>query len=39
MQVLVPVKRVLDYKVNPCVKTDGTRVDLTNVMMSINPFD
>ena len=39
MKVLVPVKRVLDYNVKPRVKADGTGVDLTNVKMSMNPFD
>jgi len=37
--VLVPVKRVIDYNVKPRVKMDGTGVDLTNVKMSMNPFD
>ena len=39
MKVLVPVKRVIDYNVKPRVKMDGTGVDLTNVKMSMNPFD
>ncbi|MFA5964606.1 MAG: electron transfer flavoprotein subunit beta/FixA family protein [Sphingomonas sp.] len=39
MKVIVPVKRVLDYNVKPRVKPDGTGVDLTNVKMSMNPFD
>jgi electron transfer flavoprotein beta subunit len=39
MKVLVPVKRVLDYNVKPRVKSDGTGVDLSNVKMSMNPFD
>ena len=39
MKVLVPVKRVIDYNVKPRVKLDGTGVDLTNVKMSMNPFD
>lgn len=39
MKVLVPVKRVLDYNVKPRVKADGTGVDLSNVKMSMNPFD
>lgn len=39
MKVLVPVKRVLDYNVKPRVKADGSGVDLTNVKMSMNPFD
>jgi len=39
MKVLVAVKRVIDYNVKPRVKMDGTGVDLTNVKMSMNPFD
>jgi electron transfer flavoprotein beta subunit len=39
MKILVPVKRVIDYNVKPRVKADGSGVDLTNVKMSINPFD
>ncbi|MEE8270647.1 MAG: electron transfer flavoprotein subunit beta/FixA family protein [Alphaproteobacteria bacterium] len=39
MKILVPVKRVVDYNVKVRVKTDGTGVDLTNVKMSMNPFD
>ena len=39
MKVLVPVKRVIDYNVKPRVKPDGTGVDLSNVKMSMNPFD
>jgi electron transfer flavoprotein beta subunit len=39
MKVLVPVKRVLDYNINPRVKSDGSGVDLANMKMSINPFD
>lgn len=39
MKILVPVKRVIDYNVKPRVKTDGTGVDLSNVKMSMNPFD
>ena len=39
MKILVPVKRVIDYNVKPRVKPDGTGVDLTNVKMSMNPFD
>jgi electron transfer flavoprotein beta subunit len=39
VKVLVPVKRVIDYNVKPRVKMDGTGVDLTNVKMSMNPFD
>ncbi len=39
MKILVPVKRVIDYNVNPRVKPDGSGVDLSNVKMSMNPFD
>ena len=39
MKVLVPVKRVVDYNVKVCVKSDGTGVDIANVKMSMNPFD
>ena len=39
MKVIVPVKRVLDYNVKVRVKADGTGVDLSNVKMSMNPFD
>ncbi len=39
MKILVPVKRVLDYNVKPRVKSDGSGVDLSNVKMSMNPFD
>src|SRR6266480_3761781 len=39
MKVLVPVKRVVDYNVKVRVKPDGTGVDVTNVKMSMNPFD
>ncbi|MBN9146300.1 MAG: electron transfer flavoprotein subunit beta/FixA family protein, partial [Novosphingobium sp.] len=39
MKIVVPIKRVLDYNVKPRVKGDGTGVDLSNVKMSMNPFD
>lgn len=39
MKILVPVKRVVDYKVNVRVKSDGSGVELANVKMSMNPFD
>ncbi|MBX9710585.1 MAG: electron transfer flavoprotein subunit beta/FixA family protein, partial [Xanthobacteraceae bacterium] len=39
MKVLVPVKRVIDYNVKIRVKADGTGVELSNVKMSMNPFD
>jgi electron transfer flavoprotein beta subunit len=39
MKILVPVKRVVDYNVKVRVKTHGSRVDIANVKMSMNPFD
>jgi electron transfer flavoprotein beta subunit len=39
MKVIVPIKRVIDYNVKPKVKSDGSGVDLSNVKMSMNPFD
>src|SRR5687768_4440544 len=39
MKILVPVKRVIDFNVRPRVKADGSGIDLTNVKMSMNPFD
>lgn len=39
MKVLVSVKRVIDYNVKVRVKADGSGVDLSNVKMSMNPFD
>jgi electron transfer flavoprotein beta subunit len=39
MKILVPVKRVVDYNVKIHVKSDGSGVELTNVKMSMNPFD
>jgi len=39
MKALIPVKRVVDYNVKVCVKSDGTGVDIANVKMSMNPFD
>ncbi|CAM2156435.1 Electron transfer flavoprotein subunit beta [Paraburkholderia tropica] len=39
MKVLVAVKRVVDYNVKVRVKSDNTGVDITNVKMSMNPFD
>jgi electron transfer flavoprotein beta subunit len=38
-KILVPAKRVVDYNVKIRVKPDGSRVDLANVKMSLNPFD
>ncbi|MBX5133402.1 electron transfer flavoprotein subunit beta/FixA family protein [Rhizobium lentis] len=39
MKILVTVKRVVDYNVKIRVKPDGTGVELSNVKMSMNPFD
>jgi electron transfer flavoprotein beta subunit len=39
MKILVTVKRVVDQNVKVRVKADGTGVDLSNVKMSMNPFD
>lgn len=39
MKILVTCKRVVDYNVKVRVKADGSGVDLTNVKMSMNPFD
>lgn len=39
MKALVAVKRVVDYNVKVRVKTDGSDVDISNVKMSMNPFD
>jgi len=39
MKILVPVKRVVDYNVKIRIKSDGSGVELTNVKMSMNPFD
>ncbi|MGV2052419.1 electron transfer flavoprotein subunit beta/FixA family protein [Agrobacterium sp. 22-209-1] len=39
MKILVTVKRVVDYNVKIRVKPDGSGVDLSNVKMSMNPFD
>jgi len=38
MKILVPIKRVVDYKVNIRIKADESAVDLANVKMSMNPF-
>jgi electron transfer flavoprotein beta subunit len=35
----VPVKRVVDFNVKIRVKPDGSGVELSNVKMSMNPFD
>ena len=39
MKVMVAVKRVVDYNVKVRVKSDHTGVDISNVKMSMNPFD
>lgn len=39
MKILVPVKRVVDYNIKVRVKSDGSGVELSNVKMSMNPFD
>ena len=39
MKILVAVKRVVDYNVKVRVKGDNSGVELTNVKMSMNPFD
>lgn len=39
MKILVPVKRVVDYKAVIRIKSDGSGVDTSNVKMSMNPFD
>ena len=39
MKVLVPVKRGVDSNVKVRVKSDGSGVELSNVKMSMNPFD
>ena len=39
MKILVAVKRVVDYNVKVRVKSDHSGIDITNVKMSMNPFD
>ncbi|TCG08117.1 electron transporter RnfB [Paraburkholderia steynii] len=39
MKIVVAVKRVVDSNVKPRVRVDQTGVDMTNVKMSMNPFD
>jgi len=39
MRIVVAVKRVVDFNVKVRVKSDGSGVDLSNVKMSMNPFD
>ena len=39
LKILVPVKRVVDSNAKVRLKPDGSGVDLSNIKMSINPFD
>jgi len=39
MKALVAIKRVLDFNIKARVKNDQSGIDLSNVKMSINPFD
>lgn len=39
MKILTAIKRVLDYYIKVRVKADQSGVDLTNLKMSMNPFD
>ncbi len=39
MKILVPIKRVIDYKTPARIKADRSGVDEVNVKMSMNPFD
>ncbi|MBP9721586.1 MAG: electron transfer flavoprotein subunit beta/FixA family protein [Gammaproteobacteria bacterium] len=39
MKILVPIKRVIDYRVKVRIKPDNSDVDLSNVKMAMNPFD
>ncbi|BCG49696.1 electron transfer flavoprotein subunit beta [Candidatus Profftella armatura (Diaphorina cf. continua)] len=39
MKILVPIKRVVDYNTKVHIKPDYTNVDISNIKMSINPFD
>ena len=39
MKILVPVKRVVDFNIKIRCKADGSGVELSNVKMSMNPFD
>ena len=39
MNILVPVKRVVDYNIKIRIKADGSGVELANVKMSMNPFE
>ena len=39
MKILVTTKRVVDYNVKIRIKSDQSGIDLTNLKMSMNPFD
>jgi electron transfer flavoprotein beta subunit len=39
MKILVPIKRVVDYKVKIRVKADNSAIETSHVKMSMNPFD
>ena len=39
MKIIVPVKRVVDYRAVIRLKPDQSEVETTNVKMSMNPFD
>lgn len=39
LKILVPIKRVIDYRIKVRVKPDHSDVDLANVKMAMNPFD
>ena len=39
MKIVVPAKRAVDYNVKIRVRADGSGVELSNVKMSMNPFD
>ncbi|AGA64206.1 Electron transfer flavoprotein, beta subunit [Liberibacter crescens BT-1] len=39
MNILIPIKMVVDSHINVHVKNDGSGIELNNIKMSINPFD
>ncbi len=39
INVLVPIKRVLDYTIKPKLSADGSQIALDGLKMSMNPFD
>lgn len=39
MNIIIPIKRVIDAYVNIRIKADGSGVETKNVKMAINPFD